>query len=470
MRVAAISAAMGAIAAAVAVVAAGPWDGGQRTAERASAAHAEAGSGAPSSPGCGTPAAGADTPAAGGVCGVVPAVAVPDAVAGPLFGAAGRGAVPGGLAAKLKGGLGALLDGDGLGSVRTGAVLDVTTGTVLYDHHAGTATTPASTTKLATAVAALGLLGDSYTLTTRAVLAPGDRVVLVGGGDPTLELDRLAADTAARLRARGTTHVRVGYDTSYYTGPLLHPIGRNENLAPVSALMVREGRLDHSTSGPAPRSTDPARSAAHSFAELLRSHGITVGGNPQRADGARGTQLAVHRSAPLDLMVERMLTNSDNDIAEALARQVAVASGRPASFAGASRAIPAALRKYGVPLGSSVFTDGSGLDHEDALSPTTLTRLLALAASPAHPELRPVLDGLPVASFTGTLASRFTGDAGAGLVRAKTGTLTGTNTIAGITTTPSGRVLAFSFMLQGTTSPSAAEAALDSLATAVARA
>lgn len=463
MRVAAISAAIGAIAAAVAAVAAGPWDGGQRTAERASAAHAEAGSAAPSSPGCGTPAA-------GGGCGVVPVVAVPDAVGGPVFRAAGEGAVPGGLAAELKGELGALLGGDGLGTVRTGAVLDVATGTVLYDHHAGKATTPASTTKLATAVAALGLLGDSYTLTTRAVLAPGGRVVLVGGGDPTLELDALAADTAAALHARGTTRVRLGYDTSYFTGPLLHPIGHNENLAPVSALMVREGRLDHSASGPAPRSTDPARSAARSFAKLLRSHGVTVSGSPHAADGTGGTQLAVHRSVPLDQLVERMLTNSDNDIAEALARQVAVASGQPASFAGAARAIPAALRTYGVPLGHCVFTDGSGLSHGDALSPTTLTRLLALAASPAHPELRPVLDGLPIASFTGTLASRFDGGPGAGLVRAKTGTLTGTNTIAGITTTPSGRVLAFSFMLQGTQSPPAAEAALDSLATAVARA
>jgi D-alanyl-D-alanine carboxypeptidase/D-alanyl-D-alanine-endopeptidase (penicillin-binding protein 4) len=397
-------------------------------------------------------------------------MAAPDAVAGPVFGAAGQGPVPAGLAAKLKGGLGALLDGDGLGSVRTGAVLDVATGTVLYDHHAGTATTPASTTKLATAVAALGLLGDSYTLTTRAVLAPGGRVVLVGGGDPTLEVGRLAADTAAALRARGTTHIRVGYDTSYFTGPLLHPIGPNENLAPVSALMVREGRLDGSASGPAPRSTDPAWSAAHSFAELLRSHGITVSGSLRAADGARGTQLALHHSAPLDQLVERMLTNSDNDIAEALARQVALAGGRPASFAGAARAIPAALREYGVPLGHCVFTDGSGLAHEDALSPATLTRLLALAASPAHPELRPVLDGLPIASFTGTLAARFTGEPGAGLVRAKTGTLTGTNTIAGITTTPSGRVLAFSFMLQSTQSPPAAEAALDSLASTVSRA
>ena len=52
-----------------------------------------------------------------------------------------------------------MLSANGIGPVRTGAVVDVNTGTVLYDHEDATATTPASTTKLATATAALGLLG-----------------------------------------------------------------------------------------------------------------------------------------------------------------------------------------------------------------------------------------------------------------------------------------------------------------------
>ncbi|MFI0937701.1 D-alanyl-D-alanine carboxypeptidase/D-alanyl-D-alanine-endopeptidase [Streptomyces sp. NPDC021020] len=385
-----------------------------------------------------------------------------------MFAAAGSGQPPASLAADLAARLGPLMAAPGLGTVRTGSVLDVASGQVLYDHRSGTATTPASTTKLATAVAALGTLGDTYTLTTTAVATSGDRVVLVGGGDPTLTLDRLAADTAAALHARGTTSVRLGYDTSYYSGPLLHPIGVNENLAPVTALMASEGRLDPDSTGPATRSLDPARSAAQQFAHLLESHGVTVTGTPKKASGAGGARLAAHHSAPLDQLVERMLTDSDNDIAEALARQVARASGQPLSFAGVAKALPQALRTYGVPLGDAVFTDGSGLNRADALAPAALTRLLVLAASPDHPELRPVLDGLPIAAFTGTLASRFAAAPGAGVVRAKTGTLTGVNTIAGVTVTPSGRVLAFAFMTHGSTSPGAAESALDALASEVA--
>jgi D-alanyl-D-alanine carboxypeptidase/D-alanyl-D-alanine-endopeptidase (penicillin-binding protein 4) len=231
--------------------------------------------------------------------------------------------------------------------------------------------------------------------------------------------------------------------------------------------MVREGRLDASGSGPAPRADDPASAAADAFADLLEKYGVAVTGSPERGSGAGGTRLAERQSAPVGALVERMLTNSDNDLAEALARHVARAAGQPASFAGAAVAIPEVLRRYGVPLTGARFADGSGLDHRDRLAPVTLARLLALAAAPAHPGLRPVLTGLPVAAFTGTLTGRFHATAGAGLVRAKTGTLTGTNTIAGTTVTGAGRLLAFAFMTQGAPSATTAQAALDRLATAL---
>ncbi|HEY5835271.1 D-alanyl-D-alanine carboxypeptidase/D-alanyl-D-alanine endopeptidase [Streptomyces sp.] len=372
---------------------------------------------------------------------------------------------PTGLASRLD----PLMVAGGMGPVRTGAVVDVATGLLLYGHRAATATTPASTTKLATAVAALGTLGPGHRLTTAVVATEPGRVVLVGGGDPTLELPRLVADTATALKARGTTSVRLAYDTSYYSGPALHPIGRNDNLAPVTSLMVREGRLDASRSGPAPRAYEPASAAADAFAALLERRGVTVTGAPVPGRAAGGTRLAVHRSAPVSELVERMLTTSDNDVAEALARQVARATGQPGSFAGVAEALPAALRRYGVPLTGAVFTDGSGLARGDRLAPLTLVRLLSLAASPDHPELRPVLTGLPVAAFTGTLAARFHTTAGAGLVRAKTGTLTGTNTIAGTTVTPAGRLLAFAFMTQGAPSAQDARSALDRLTTALTR-
>jgi D-alanyl-D-alanine carboxypeptidase/D-alanyl-D-alanine-endopeptidase (penicillin-binding protein 4) len=477
-QVVAGSAALGLAVALGAVAVAGPWESGRRTAERRYAADrdralAAAHSKRHSERHAGHSGVSAAAPTPRGTAPAPSAAPVLVPVAGTDKGAsAGAGSPqdPAALRAALKDRLDPLMAADGLGTLRTGVVVDTVTGAVLYDHRAGTASVPASTTKLATATAALGLLGPGHRFTTTVVLRQDGRVVLVGGGDPTLGpggLGRLASDTAAALKARGVASVRLGYDTSLFSGTALHPIGTNWNLAPVTALMVNEGRLDHSTSGPARRASDPAASAARAFAGLLRDRGIKVKGEAAPADGRGGTRLASYQSAPLADLVERMLTTSDNDLAEALARHIARASGRPASFAGAGVAIPDALRRLGIPLGGAVFHDGSGLDGSDRISAVTLARILALAASPGRPELRSVLTGLPVAGFTGTLADRFRTTAGAGLVHAKTGTLTGTNTIAGTTVTPAGRLLAFAFLTHGTTSATTAQPALDHLTTAL---
>ncbi|MBM9505226.1 D-alanyl-D-alanine carboxypeptidase/D-alanyl-D-alanine endopeptidase [Actinacidiphila acididurans] len=451
------SAAIGLAVAVGAVATAGPWESGQRTAERAYAAARDRrldrpAGGAHAAPGHGAgPAAWALPPARAAAPVLVPASAGGTGTAPPL-------------APRLN----PLMSAPGLGPLTTGAVIDVAGGRLLYGHDPATATTPASTTKLATAVAALGVLGPDHRLTTSVVSTGPGRIVLVGGGDPTLDLTQLAADTAAALKSGGTRTVTLTYDTSWFGAPALHTIGYNDNLAPVTALMADEGRLDNSSSGPAPRAQDPAASAAASFASLLAGHGVTVRDEPEPGSGKGGTVLATQQSAALSDLVERMLTNSDNDLAEALVRQTARALGLPATFAGGAQAVRRVLGRYGVPLTGAVFTDGSGLDHRDRLSPQILARVLALAAAPDHPELRPVLTGLPVAGFTGTLSSRFRATPGAGVVHAKTGTLTGTNTIAGTTVTPEGRLLAFSFMTQGAPDPSAAQSALDRLATALA--
>lgn len=178
-------------------------------------------------------------------------------------------------------------------------------------------------------------------------------------------------------------------------------------------------------------------------------------------------------SPPLSALVERMLTYSDNDIAEALARQTALASGVRADFAGGGTAIGAQLKKLGLPTAGAVFHDGSGLDRTDKLTARLLTALLTKAADPTRPGLRPALTGLPVARFTGTLSTRFVdGPAGgaAGVVRAKTGTLSGVNTLSGMVVDQDGRLLAFAFLTADPNSPEAApvQAALDRVATALA--
>ncbi|WP_228979529.1 D-alanyl-D-alanine carboxypeptidase/D-alanyl-D-alanine-endopeptidase [Streptomyces sp. DH12] len=465
LRLAAGSAAAGLALAATAAGLAGPWDGGQRTAERLRAS-------APAATGGAHHGSGPTRGPAGALPGAAPAPAPSaPAVLAPL--AAPRAA---GTAASAPAGvLDPLLRAPGLGSAPTATVVDVATGRRLYDRGGATPMVPASTVKIATAAAALSALGPEHRLTTTVVATPDGRAVtLVGGGDPTLDARRLrdlAAGTAKALRARKApaTGPALTYDTSLYAGPVRHPIGANDNLAPVTALMTDAARLDGSTSGPAPRAQDPAGRAARLFADLLAEQGVRVQGPPAPARAPRGAApVATTRSAPLAALVERTLTASDNDLAEALARATARATGHPASFDGAARAVRARLRHLGVPPDGAVLADGSGLDRRNRLSARLLTALLTRAAAPAGAELRPVLTGLPVGGFNGTLEGRYAaGSPGAGLVRAKTGTLTGVNALAGTAVTADGRLVAFAFLAAGTPSPYEAQPALDALATAL---
>ncbi|MFJ3882902.1 D-alanyl-D-alanine carboxypeptidase/D-alanyl-D-alanine-endopeptidase [Streptomyces sp. NPDC090077] len=456
------SAVAGLALSAAVVATSGPWDSGQRKAERDRAASWTRTGGADHAAG-GLPQA---APSAPGVLGVL--APRPDAGAGALAGA-----------------LAPLLADPALGTARGASVIDVATGRVLYESGAADPMKPASTVKIVTASAALAALGPEHRI--RTTVAPGagpGEIVLVGGGDPSLtakkkspagsggSLVALAADTAQALKAAGTDTVTLGYDDSLYTGPVLHPndVGRAGNIAPVTALTADEGRRDDSTAGTAARTDDPSGDTARAFAALLRDRGIKVNGEPGKAKAPAGAQpLATTLSTPLAGLVERMLTNSDNDIAEALARQTALAAGKPASFEGGEQAVTEKLASLGVDLKGTRFLDGSGLNHEDRVTTRLLTALLAKAADPARPELRPVLTGLPVAGFTGTLSGRNSGTSpAAGLLRAKTGTLTGANGLAGTVVDPSGRLLAFAFLAGNAPVKESAEKGLDKLAAAVA--
>lgn len=454
LRLVAGSAVLGLVVAAGAALAAGPWDSGQRKAERDRVAVRQSAGGAHhegTAPGGPKPAPSAPA--------VLKALDAASGSTSPV-GASGLEAV-----------LTPLLDTPALGSVRTAVVIDATTGKQLYARGAATPMTPASTVKIATTAAALSALGPTHRIATTVTLSPDSRTLtLVGGGDPTLDkgaLRSLAADAARSLRDGGAGPVRLRYDTSRYSGPALHPIGPNENIAPVSALMADEGRLDKSDKGPAPRTSDPAGDAARLFAGLLGQAGVDTRSVPASGRAPAGSRtVATHLSKPLSDLVERALTNSDNDIAEALARQTALKAGEPASFAGSRRAVTARLKALGLPLTGARLSDGSGLDRADKVTAGLLARLLALAAGPDHPELRPVLTGLPIAGFSGTLGDRYAATSPAtGLIRAKTGTLTGVNSLSGTAVDARGRLLAFAFLASGTTSPDEAEASLDALAT-----
>jgi D-alanyl-D-alanine carboxypeptidase/D-alanyl-D-alanine-endopeptidase (penicillin-binding protein 4) len=350
-----------------------------------------------------------------------------------------------------------------------GQVSDVLTGQVLYSSRASTPRTPASTTKLLTAVAALTALGPDATLPTTVVSgASPSRIVLVGGGDIQLAsgagspravfgragLGDLAALTAKSLQDKGIHAVSVGFDDSLFSGPGLSPQwvrsdSRLGLIGPVTALGLAAAAPRFGKRAP----TDPSATAALTFVTALRKAGIAVTGATRRVRAApSAATLGVVQSAPVRDLVDFTLLTSDNLEAEVLARLGAHAAGGAASFTGAAAHNLRVAATLGVPITGARLYDGSGLARADLIPPQTLTALLVKAGGPdgsARPELRLLFDGLPVAGFSGTLVHRFTSRltaAGAGVVRAKTGTLKGVNTLAGVAVDADGRLLAFAFM------------------------
>ena len=382
-------------------------------------------------------------------------------------------------------------------------VTDLESGSVLFSRQAGSGFVPASSAKLLTAVAALGTLGPSARFTTRVVSGARGSVVLVGGGDPTLAagqpprpdypqpatLRSLAGATARWLHAHGERRVRLGYDTSLFTGPLIAPGWTTSyittgNVTPITSLEVDQGRLTP-TGTPQdaddpdnfrPRSFTPATDAAAAFAGFLRRDGIRVTGRLRAENRSRGASVvATVRSPMLSSIVGWMLRESNNVIAEDLARQVALRTGRPASFHGAAAAVMAVLDKLGAGRGIHMV-DGSGLSPLDRVSPQALAAVVRLAAWTGQAALRAAVTGMPVAGFSGTLAPGQSvfgsfGPAALGMVRAKTGNLSKVVSLAGITDDASGHLLAFAFMadrIPRASQLTAAARTIDAMATTLA--
>jgi D-alanyl-D-alanine carboxypeptidase/D-alanyl-D-alanine-endopeptidase (penicillin-binding protein 4) len=347
-------------------------------------------------------------------------------------------------------------------------VADALTGEVLGGHAADQPRTPASTAKLVTGVAALSRFPADRTFDTTVRQGPGDQVVLVGGGDMMLAagagdphavngragLADLAAQVAARLRLTGQDTVSVAVDDTLFTGPATSPGWTPADLsngfvAPVTPLAVDVAKI--SAGDYPPRHADPAVHAGGQLAARLTELGITVTGPVTRVrEPAAGDVLATVSSAPVAEVTQYFLDTSDNTITEVVARMVALDLGLPGSFEGGTQAVLRTAAALGVDTTGAVLADASGLADGSALPPDLLLGLLRLVVDPAHPELREIGTGMPVAGLTGTLADRFGGSAGAGVVRAKTGSLAGVTSLAGTVLDADGRLLLFAVMADQT--------------------
>ncbi|WP_025736310.1 D-alanyl-D-alanine carboxypeptidase/D-alanyl-D-alanine endopeptidase [Mycobacterium genavense] len=346
-----------------------------------------------------------------------------------------------------------------------GRISDALTGKVLWQVADDVPLVPASTNKVLTAAAALLTLDRQARISTRVVAGSPNAqgpIVLVGAGDPTISAappdvptwyrgaPRIS-DLVEQIHRSGMTPTAVQVDTSAFTGPTMaqgwDPADvDNGDIAPIESVMIDCGRIQPTTVN-SRRSKTPALDAGRELAKALGLDpaAVTIASAPS---GAR--QLAVVQSAPLVQRLGEMMDHSDNVLAESIAREVAAAINRPRSFAGAVDAVTNRLSTAHVDTTGATLVDSSGLSVDDRLTAKTLDGTVQAAAGPDQPALRALLDLLPIAGGSGTLADRFldqaTNQGPAGWLRAKTGSLTVINSLVGVVTDRTGRVLTFAFI------------------------
>lgn len=369
-------------------------------------------------------------------------------------------------------------------------VLDVATGEHIWGKNATDSQLPASNMKIVTAVNALSAMGPDKRFTTTVNAAGRGSVVLVGGGDATLtsaNLSFLARTTAQALKAQGllppvVTHepyrpsvCRIGgklvRDKPSRPCPLVTPAPSRDPVQVYvdDSLYGKASRGPGWTGGYMPSIvrpvrplgrwgryvSDSGRDAADYFAARLKNYGVAARW-AGRTRSSAGTALASYESMALSDQVRAMLQPSDNNIAEMLYRNTAIAMGYPGTWAGASQAAAAVLASLGVPTDGLVLSDGSGVSRSDRLTPVALTAVLQRVADRSgQPKLESIYygGGLPTSGESGTLsasAGRYVtapSRCARGKILAKTGTLFDTIALSGLTVGQDGQLKAFSILV-----------------------
>ncbi|HET7900794.1 MAG TPA: D-alanyl-D-alanine carboxypeptidase [Candidatus Nanopelagicales bacterium] len=355
-------------------------------------------------------------------------------------------------------------------------VVDPATGATLYSYNPGAALRGASTTKLATAVTTLRVLGTTTRFPTVVVDGRTSReIVLVAGGDPLLsssQLLRLARSTAAVLATRVPAapdpavspapvpvsfRISVRVDDTRFPAPTLAP-GWPSTYVPgvVSPVRALKRDLRHGSDTSKDAATYFAGQVSVALKALLVARTDLVPAaiyDGRLAAAAGAPEIARFAGNTSGAALNWMLKVSDNDVAEMLFRNNAVARGIAPTWAGARTNETRELAALGVDTRGWAVYDGSGVGRYDRLTVRGLVSLLRLAISPDHPELRPLKGWLPIGGVDGTLsarAGRFTTTptvCARGEVFAKTGTLRDAIGLAGYATGSDGRPRVFAVMV-----------------------
>lgn len=379
-----------------------------------------------------------------------------------------------------------------IGSNYSVNVTDVVTGETIWSRASTTPMLTASNMKIVTAATALTVLGPTSRMSTKVYALGKGAIAIVGGGDTALGqlgVRALARDALAAIRASpdlapgietpkpyrpktcringkfvksnrkhrcpmvtpapGPSALKIYVDDSMYPAPTV-PAGWLNGYEPYVVRPVRALGMDGRYV------TDAGADTANFMGAYLARKGMR-GTYAGRVVVPTGSQLIGTRlSATVADQVKYMLQESENNIAEMMYRNVAVAKGYVGDWAGGQRAAMEVMNSLAVPTAGLALASGSGVSRNDRMTTVSLTTLLQrIADQSGHPELETIYygGGLPLAGESGTLGAgtgRFVTSptsCARGKIRAKTGTLSDTIGLSGLTVGTDGQLKAFSVLV-----------------------
>jgi len=288
------------------------------------------------------------------------------------------------------------------------SLIDVSTGSVVFESSASSQRKPASTMKLLSAVATLKYLTPQQTFATSVSLGPiPDSLVVNGQYDPWMSINDQVATKMHR--------------TSY---PLLVSKGLSA-AKKKSGGSVKKLKIYYN---------DLFSSDLATLKSLYSKRGVTttfVKVTDEKALAIAGEEVAYSTSPPVKEIMDWFLLWSDNLISERMGRIAAKAAGNQFSDDGVAVTFATLLIELGIDPSQVIVKDASGLSRENKVTASVMSQLLYKIY--IDPALSQIANGLPIGGKTGTLRHRYleTAPQAVGLIKAKTGTLTGVVSLAG---------------------------------------
>ena len=287
-------------------------------------------------------------------------------------------------------------------------VIDGTTGQIIYEKNIFSQRKPASVMKVLAGAVTLDHLDPQSVFNTTVNIAPEEKTVIIRGSlDPWISLDHKVARKMNRaslpyMGFNTLSAVKEANGGSLKNYKVIYSNLYSQDISNLKVFWAKRG-----------------------FKPVFKSV------SDDEAFLAQGDLITSENSPTVTEILNWMMLWSDNLLADRLARLAARSAGYSLDIKGVDKVFRNLLAQFEIDDRKLVVADASGLSKKNKITAKLMGELLYKIRKEEKYAL--LYESLPIGGVSGTLENRFTTTApsAVGLVRAKTGTLNGTATLAG---------------------------------------